>query len=159
MLERLVSQSFPSRICAGYKGGLCLVALACAACSHPAAGPPRHDAGAGHDAAVGPPPADGGVSDGGGDGGTTTSDGAVLFGSGGTWSFDEARGATAAGDPLHGAPHWTAGEIGTALQCDGAADSVEVGRAAIDPRQSFSVAAWLRLDRVDGAGAILALNG
>src|SRR5262245_24227104 len=56
----------------------------------------KHDAGS--DAPPPPPP-----------------DAAIVptFGHGGTWAFDEGKGATASGDALHGAPAWTVGKIGT----------------------------------------------
>ena len=83
----------------------------------------------------------------------------VAYGTGSTWAFDEARGTTATGDALHGAPAWTVGKINTALHFDGVADFIETRQPALDGTKSFSVAAWVQLDRVDAAGTILALNG
>ena len=83
----------------------------------------------------------------------------VAFGSGGSWALDEATGPTASGDAMHGAPAWTVGKINTALHLDGAADFIATAAPALDGSKSFSVAAWVQLDRVDAAATILALNG
>jgi hypothetical protein len=83
----------------------------------------------------------------------------VSFGAGGTWAFDEARGTSASGDPLAGAPQWTVGKVGTALHLGGTADSVETTQPALDGSKSFSTAAWVQLDRVDQPATFLALNG
>jgi hypothetical protein len=83
----------------------------------------------------------------------------VRFGTGGAWSLDEAKGTRASGDALHGAPAWTVGKIDTALHLDGAADFIATTQPALDGSKSFSVAAWVQLDRVNAAATILALNG
>src|SRR5262249_28571 len=40
-----------------------------------------------------------------------------------------------------------------------AADSVETAGPAVDPTQSFSLAAWVQLDRLGAAATVLSLNG
>ncbi|MEY9863674.1 hypothetical protein ABH935_009327 [Catenulispora sp. GAS73] len=47
--------------------------------------------------------------------------------------------------------YWTGGRIGEALQLDGTAGSAATSGPVLDTSQSFSVAAWVRLDRADGA--------
>src|SRR5258706_8989653 len=83
----------------------------------------------------------------------------VTFGAGGTWAFDEAKGTSASGDALAGAPAWTVGKVNTALHLGGSADSVETTQPALDGSKSFSAAAWVQLDRVDQAATFVALNG
>jgi hypothetical protein len=130
-------------------GGLVLMS----ACSS-ADTPPVPDAGGAQDAAVG---ADGSST---ADGGAGVDAALPLpFGMGAVWTFDEAKGATASGAALHGAPAWTVGKINTALYLDGKSDSVETAAPALDNTQGFSVAAWVRLDRLDAPASILSLNG
>jgi hypothetical protein len=107
-------------------------------------------------------PAGGGGTGGGtaGGGGTPVQDfGPPMYGSGATWAFDEGSGKSASGATFDGAPAWTVGKINTALHFDGKADDVATVNPALDNSQSFSVAAWVRLDRTDVPATILSLDG
>lgn len=96
----------------------------------------------------------------GGGGGTPVQDfGPPMYGTGGTWSFDEASGKTASGAALEGAPAWTVGKVNAALHFGGKSDDVATVDPALDNSQSFSVAAWVRLDCTDVPMAILSLDG
>jgi concanavalin A-like lectin/glucanase superfamily protein len=73
----------------------------------------------------------------------------------GEWTFDEGAGRaaadTAGGSPislLTGASRDPAGKDGAAVTFDGTRGYGETGRAVLDPAGSYSVAAWVRLDRV-----------
>lgn len=76
----------------------------------------------------------------------------------GRWSLDEGSGDTAAdsvGDndlTLTGGPTWTGGRLGTGLQFNGATQSAETdGTVIATEGRNYSVSAWVRLDRTDGA--------
>lgn len=69
------------------------------------------------------------------------------------WPADEGSGATAedvvgnADLTLTNGAAWTIGQSGSALQLDGVDDAAETARPVIDTSSSFSVAAWVKLDR------------
>ena len=74
----------------------------------------------------------------------------------GEWTFDEGAGRaaadTAGGSPIAlqpGADWATDGEDGSAVRFDGTARGYgETGRPVLDPTASYTVTAWVRLDRV-----------
>lgn len=80
------------------------------------------------------------------------------------WKLDEASGATQAegsagtrtldleGGPTLGAP----GVKGTAVSLDGVDDYLVSGIPAVDTSISFSVAAWVKLDKVPDTAAVIA---
>ena len=74
------------------------------------------------------------------------------------WTFDDAAGTTAADSAgtapltLLGGAGWTAGRSGSALALNGAGQSAEAGKKLIDTEgTNYSVSAWVRFDRIDGA--------
>jgi hypothetical protein len=103
---------------------------------------------------------------GGGDGGSTGAAGPPATGPGptrgpqgpeqaGEWTFDEGAGRaaadTAGGHPmslLTGSEWDPAGKDGSAVEFDGIRGYAETSRAVLDTAGSYSVAAWVRLDRV-----------
>ena len=80
------------------------------------------------------------------------------------WTLDEGEGSTAAdsvGDATvtaTGAPTWVAGrdaEAGTAVHLDGNADFLATDGPAVDTENSYSISAWVSLDRVPGNWATI----
>ncbi|MFI6760895.1 GH92 family glycosyl hydrolase [Micromonospora sp. NPDC050417] len=75
----------------------------------------------------------------------------------GYWPLDENTGTVAAdqvarndGTLVNGAT-WTPGRTGSGIQLSGGGQYVDTGRTILDTTGSYSVAAWARLDKVDGA--------
>jgi|GEM_PF-188140 len=85
----------------------------------------------------------------------------------GSWRFDEGAGTTAADDSLSnhhgtltGGATWTAGVVGaTAVDFDGATGFVDMPAPVVDTSQSFSVAAWVRVDSPDGFRTAVSVDG
>lgn len=74
----------------------------------------------------------------------------------GYWPLDEGTGAVAfdaVGDAdlsLRAGATWTTGRSGQALQLDGVGGHAETDGPVLDTSGSFTVSAWVRLDRLDG---------
>jgi hypothetical protein len=83
----------------------------------------------------------------------------------GYWPADEGAGPTAAdsaGDAdltLSGGTTWTAGRTGAGLQFDGADDAAATTGPVLDTRTSFSVSAWVKLDRIPFFATAVAQDG
>lgn len=85
----------------------------------------------------------------------------------GEWTFDEGAGRaaadTAGGHPLSlltGASWEPDGKDGTGVRFDGTRGYGETSRPVLDPTASYSVAAWVRLDRVpDGFATAVSQDG
>jgi Concanavalin A-like lectin/glucanases superfamily len=82
------------------------------------------------------------------------------------WAFDEGSGATAAdsadGHPatLTGGAGWAAGIRGPfALQTNGTSAYADAGAPPIDVTHSFTVSAWVRLDRTTGYQTVVSVDG
>jgi Concanavalin A-like lectin/glucanases superfamily len=82
------------------------------------------------------------------------------------WAFDEGSGATAAdsadGHPatLAGGAGWTAGIRGPfAPQTNGMSAYADAGAPPIDVTHSFTVSAWVRLDRTTGYQTVVSVDG
>lgn len=76
----------------------------------------------------------------------------------GHWTLDEGTGTTAADTSgthplsLLGGPAWVPARVGTGLQFDGATQSAETkGKVLTTDGRNYSVSAWVRLDKADGA--------
>ncbi|MFJ4692422.1 LamG-like jellyroll fold domain-containing protein [Streptomyces sp. NPDC088766] len=76
---------------------------------------------------------------------------------GGHWAMDEGTGTTAADDgpndrplTLRGGASWTPGVSGSALAFDGQKQYAETSGPVLDTAGSYSVSAWVRLDRIPG---------
>jgi alpha-L-arabinofuranosidase len=85
----------------------------------------------------------------------------------GSWRFDEGTGTTAADDSLNdyhgtlvGGTTWTEGIVGpAAVEFDGATSFVDMPAPVVDTSQSFSVAAWVRIDTADGFRTAVSADG
>jgi Concanavalin A-like lectin/glucanases superfamily len=85
----------------------------------------------------------------------------------GEWTFDEGAGRavadTAGGSPLalQAGAEWTAaGKSGPAVAFDGTRGYGETSRSVVDPAGSWTVTAWVRLDRFpDGFGTAVSEDG
>jgi alpha-L-arabinofuranosidase len=85
----------------------------------------------------------------------------------GLWRFDEGTGTVAHDDAL--APHdgalsagagWTTGIVGEhAVALDGASGAVDVPDPVLDTSQSFSIAAWVRVDAASGFRTAVSVDG
>ncbi len=99
---------------------------------------------------------------------TTTSTRVATAPAGGHWAFSEGSGTTAADSSgnantgtLQAGAGWTAGRVGPfALNLTGAANSfVAVTPPVIDSSQSYSVAAWVRVNNLTGFQTIAGIDG
>jgi alpha-L-arabinofuranosidase len=84
----------------------------------------------------------------------------------GHWTMDEGAGGTAADSAgthpatLRGAATWGAGVQGkAALVTDGASGFADAGPGVIDTAQSFSINAWVKLDRIGGYQTVVSVDG
>ena len=83
----------------------------------------------------------------------------------GFWPADEGSGTVAAdvvGDAdltLKNGAAWSTGTTGSALQLDGVDDVAETTGPVVDTRSSFSVAAWVKLDRAGFFTTAVAQDG
>ena len=85
----------------------------------------------------------------------------------GSWRFDEGTGTTAADDSLSdyhgtlvGGATWTEGIVGpSAVEFDGATGLVDMPAPVVDTSQSFSVAAWVRVDTAAGFRTAVSVDG
>jgi len=83
----------------------------------------------------------------------------------GFWPFDEGSGTVAgdaAGDndaTLIGGAAWTAGRSGSALLLSGAQQWADTGASILDTSGNYSVAAWVRLDSLDGWATAVSQDG
>ncbi len=75
----------------------------------------------------------------------------------GWWKFDETSGTTASDSSgsgnngtLGGAPTWVSGKINGALSFGGSADSVNINKSLVSTTGSYSVAAWVKLNNLNG---------
>ena len=82
------------------------------------------------------------------------------------WAFDEGSGTTAADSAgahpatLLGGAGWTAGIRGaSALATNGTSAYADAGAAPVDVTHSFSVSAWVRLDRITGYQTVVSVDG
>jgi alpha-L-arabinofuranosidase len=82
------------------------------------------------------------------------------------WAFDEGTGTTAADSTgahpaaLLGGAGWTAGIRGpSALQTNGTSAYADGGAPPIDVAHSFTVSAWVRLDRTTGYQTVVSIDG
>jgi arabinan endo-1,5-alpha-L-arabinosidase len=84
----------------------------------------------------------------------------------GLWSFDDAGGETAtdsSGSENNGTlvngPTWTSGALKGALSFNGTNGYVDIGTNVIDLSGSFTVAAWVRLDRTSADHTAVSQDG
>jgi Concanavalin A-like lectin/glucanases superfamily/PA14 domain/Glycosyl hydrolases family 2, sugar binding domain/Glycosyl hydrolases family 2/Glycosyl hydrolases family 2, TIM barrel domain len=83
----------------------------------------------------------------------------------GAWAFDENSGTVAqdsAGDndaELLGGAGWTAGKQGSALSLSGAGQHADTGASILDLTGGYSVAAWVRLDDLNGWATAVSQDG
>jgi alpha-L-arabinofuranosidase len=85
----------------------------------------------------------------------------------GSWRFDEGTGTTAADDSLNdyhgtlvGGTTWTEGIVGdSAVEFDGTTGLVDMPAPVVDTSQSFSVAAWVRVDNAAGFRTAVSVDG
>jgi arabinan endo-1,5-alpha-L-arabinosidase len=84
----------------------------------------------------------------------------------GHWPLDDGSGETArdvSGSENNGAlidgPNWTSGRVKGALEFDGAHAYVDAGTNVLDLSGSFTVAAWVRLDRIAGDHTAISQDG
>ncbi|WP_072479581.1 MGH1-like glycoside hydrolase domain-containing protein [Amycolatopsis australiensis] len=83
----------------------------------------------------------------------------------GAWSLDEGSGTIAhdtAGShdaTLTGAPAWVGGVTGTALRFDGSSQYAQTSGPVVDTTGSFSVSAWVRLDRTGSWATAVSQDG
>ncbi|HVQ93111.1 MAG TPA: LamG domain-containing protein, partial [Mycobacteriales bacterium] len=84
----------------------------------------------------------------------------------GHWAMDEGAGTTAADSAgahpavLRGAAGWGTGVQGkSALVTDGASGFADAGPGVLDTAQSFSVNAWVKLDRIGGYQTVVSVDG
>ncbi|MEN3356104.1 MAG: hypothetical protein V7637_86 [Mycobacteriales bacterium] len=82
------------------------------------------------------------------------------------WALDDGAGTTAADSAgthpatLHGAATWGPGVQGkSALVTDGASGYADAGPAVIDTARSFSINAWVKLDRIGGYQTVVSVDG
>jgi alpha-L-arabinofuranosidase len=81
------------------------------------------------------------------------------------WTFDEGTGTEAAdsagGHPatLTGGAGWTQGIRGGALGTDGTTGFADAGTGVVDTTASFSVSAWVKLDRITGYQTVVSIDG
>ncbi len=82
------------------------------------------------------------------------------------WAFDEGSGTTAADSAdghdatLLGGAGWTAGIRGPfALQTNGSSAYADAGAPPVDVTHSFTVSAWVRLDRTTGYQTVVSVDG
>ena len=81
------------------------------------------------------------------------------------YPFGENTGTTTAdevGDAdgtLTGGPSWTAGHTGPGLQFNGTSSYVDTGRALLDTKGNYSVAAWVKLDSLGGFATAVSQDG
>lgn len=82
------------------------------------------------------------------------------------WNFDDGQGYFAhdtGGQNYSGllvnGPQWTTGLISGALHFDGIDDFVDIGHNLINTGADYTVAAWVRLDRLDHDAAIIGQDG
>nr|BFE51103.1 hypothetical protein GCM10017745_45300 [Saccharothrix mutabilis subsp. capreolus] len=85
-----------------------------------------------------------------------------TFAAGGQWRLDDnATDATGHGHGLalwNGAS-WTAGKTNAGLRLDGVSGHAYTAGPVADPADSFTVAAWVKLDAVDRAQTVLSQDG
>ncbi|GAB3892655.1 hypothetical protein GCM10029964_067810 [Kibdelosporangium lantanae] len=81
------------------------------------------------------------------------------------WTFDEGTGTTA-GDTagthpatLTNGATWTKGVRGGALSTDGTSGYADAGAGVVDTTRSFSVSAWVKLDRTSGYQTVVSVDG
>ncbi|MFI5846044.1 LamG-like jellyroll fold domain-containing protein [Catenuloplanes sp. NPDC051500] len=83
----------------------------------------------------------------------------------GAWPLDEGSGtvtADTAGDhdgTLIGAPAWTTGHDGGALQFSGNGQSVDTAGPVVDTTNSYTAAAWVKLDSLGGWATAVGQDG
>jgi hypothetical protein len=86
----------------------------------------------------------------------------------GYWKFDEGSGTTASDASVDGytgtlqsGASWTTGQIGShALSLNGSNTSyVDIPNTVVDTTQSFSVAAWVKLNSIGGYQTIVSIDG
>jgi hypothetical protein len=84
------------------------------------------------------------------------------------WKFDESTGTTASDasgnnntGTLQSAATWTSGKVGAhAVSFNGTANSyVDVPNAVVDTSQSYSVAAWVKLNNLNGYQTAVSIDG
>ncbi|HEX5493026.1 MAG TPA: LamG-like jellyroll fold domain-containing protein [Mycobacteriales bacterium] len=99
--------------------------------------------------------------------GALTGPQAARLAAGGTWNLDEGGGTTAADGSLNhfdgtlsGGATWTTGAVGPhAVAFDGTSGLIDTPGSVIDTSQSFTVAAWVRLDSATGFRTAVGVDG